>query len=257
MIRVATFNVRLDAAVDGADAWPHRRRLVAGTIRYHAPDVIGVQEPLDHQLRELATLLPEYEWVGDSRGADESAEHTAVGYRTDRFDRRGGATFHLSETPDEPGPGWDATHPRVATWVRLADDDGEVVLLNTHLDHEGPRARLAGAELVAERLAGHAGSAPALLTGDMNCLAGDPPHAALDGAPLDGGRELRPAAEVATHRHGPDTSRTDFHDLLPDRRIDHVFASDDLEVRSHAVVTDRDDDRYPSDHLPVVVDLTR
>lgn len=253
-----SFNVRLDAAEDGADAWPYRRRLVAGTVRYHAPDVIGVQEALDHQFRELDAMLDGYDWIGQSRVGEGPGEHAAVGYRTARFERVDWETVWLSETPDARGSvGWDARHPRVATLVCLRERETgrELAVCNTHLDHEGERARLEGARLLADRLADWAGAAPAVLVGDLNCTAGDPPHAALDGAALADGRALRPAARAATHRHGPRTTRTDFHDLVPDRRIDHAFASDDLAVRSHAVVTDRDDDRYPSDHLPVVVDL--
>jgi len=116
-VRVMSFNVRYDTAKDGWDNWTHRRRLVADTIRYHDPDVIGIQEAMTHQLRELETMLEGYEWVGDARDTVCSGgEHTAIGYRRDRFVEEGTETFWLSPTPTEPGSvGWDATHPRVAT----------------------------------------------------------------------------------------------------------------------------------------------
>ncbi|PSP64955.1 endonuclease, partial [Halobacteriales archaeon QH_8_67_36] len=68
-VRLMSFNVRYDTATDGAHNWAHRRRLVADTIQYHDPDVIGVQEAMTHQLRELEVMLPAYEWVGDARDA--------------------------------------------------------------------------------------------------------------------------------------------------------------------------------------------
>ena len=35
-------------------------------------------------------------------------------------------------------------------------------------------------------------------------------------------------------------------------RIDYVFVSDDFVVSKYAVLTDAREQRYPSDHLPVV-----
>jgi endonuclease/exonuclease/phosphatase family metal-dependent hydrolase len=260
-LRVMTFNVRLDTPDDGDDAWPQRRALVADTIRYHAPDVVGLQEPLAHQLDFVDDALDGYEWVGKSRGAgEEEGEHTPIGFRADRFALTDTDTFWLSETPDEPGSvGWDGSHPRVATWARLDDAtaDRPLVHLNTHLDNRGQRARNEGAALVAERLRDLAAGATPVVTGDFNCLAGELGHARLDGLELGDGRRLESAAETATFRHGPDTTRTDFHDLDPGRKLDHVFVATDCSVATCAVVTDRDEDRYPSDHLPVVAGVTR
>lgn len=260
-LRVMTFNVRLDAPDDGDDAWPQRRGLVADTIRYHAPDVVGLQEPFAHQLGYLEEALPDYEWVGQSRkAADGEGEHTPIGFRSDRFSLDDTGTFWLSETPDEPGSvGWDGSHPRVATWARLEDAtaDRPLVHLNTHLDNEGERARREGAALVAERVQDLAAGVTPVVTGDFNCVSDEPPYARLDGAELDDDRQLVPVAEAADFCHGPDTTRTDFHELVPDRKIDHVFVSTECSVVAHAVLTDRDDARYPSDHLPVVADVRR
>lgn len=259
-LRVMTFNVRLDTAEDGDDAWPNRRGLVADTIRYHAPDVVGLQEPFAHQLDFLDESLPGYDWVGQSRGVgEEEGEHTPIGFRSDRFELDETETFWLSETPDQPGSvGWDGAHPRVATWARLDDGtaDRPLVHLNTHLDNEGEQARPEGAALVADRVRDLSEAVTPVITGDLNCVSGDPAHSKLDGVDLGDGRRLVSSAEAAAFSHGPDTSRTDFHDLVPDRKIDHVFVPTDRSVAVHAVLTDRDETRYPSDHLPVVADVT-
>ena len=255
-VRLMSFNVRYDTAKDGVHNWAHRRRLVADTIRYHDPDVVGVQEAMTHQLRELETLLPGYEWVGDARDtAAPSGEHTAVGYRRERFSAAATDTFWLSETPETANSvGWDARHPRVATWVRLHGADRALVLLNTHLDHAGERARREGIGLALSRLAELVDDEPAVCCGDFNCVVGGPAHDAASGYALSDGRRLRDSRRLATRCHGPTTTRTDFEDLLPDMGIDHVFLSDDATVTGWAAVTDRDDAHYASDHLPVVVD---
>lgn len=257
-VRVASFNVRYDAARDGTDNWAHRRRLVAGTIRYHAPAVVGVQEAMSHQLRELQAMLPAYDWVGDPRDSVAlGGEHTAVGYRTDRFACTATDTFWLSETPEEPGSvGWDGAYPRVATWARV-DDGDPLLVVNTHLDHEGEQARRRGIDLVLDRLDDIVDDEPVVLQGDFNCVVGEPAYERAATHRLADGRRLGDTRGLADHRHGPTTTRTDFHELLPGMGIDHVFVTDDLDVASHAVCADRDDDHYPSDHLPVVVDIDR
>jgi len=250
-VRVMTYNVRVDTPEDGADAWRYRRDALASTIRYHDPDVLGLQEPLREQLTDVRERV-DYRFVGASRGAGEAAdEYVPIGFRRERFALVDTGTFWLSETPDISGSvGWDATHPRICTRARLRDreSDEEFVVFCLHLDHDGKRARRRGAELVRERAAAIT-DARVVVVGDFNCEAGDPPHDLLADS-------FRDARDAATHDHGPNTSRTDYRSLDPDRTIDHVFVSDEWDVRTRAACSDQyGDGRYPSDHLPVVVDL--
>jgi endonuclease/exonuclease/phosphatase family metal-dependent hydrolase len=253
-----TFNVRYDTPEDGVHDWAGRRDAVAATVRFHRPDVVGFQEPLAHQLSDLRERLPGYRVVGRGRGETPSdGEHAPVGFRTDRFALDERTTFWLSETPDEPGSvGWDADLPRVATCVRLRDRETGTALwhCNTHLDHQGERARLEGARLLARRLPELRGGNDALLTGDFNCETGDPPHRALIGDDTSL-RDARAASSFPTH--GPETTRTDFESLVPDRAIDHVLVTPGVGVEQVGTCTDVDaDGTFPSDHLPVVAHLS-
>ncbi|MFW5918108.1 MAG: endonuclease/exonuclease/phosphatase family protein [Haloferacaceae archaeon] len=258
-LRAMTYNVRYDTPEDGEHAWANRRAAVASTIRFHAPDVLGLQEPLAHQLADLAERLPDFEWLGCGRIDGESeGEHTPIGYRTDRIECVASDTFWLSETPEEPGSvGWDARHPRIVTWARLRDrrTDTRFLLANTHLSHDGPRARRESARLLLDRLTDLRDDEPVVLTGDFNCVAGEEPYAILtdDDSPLALAGEADRSSEPP---HGPATSRTDFESLRPDRKIDHVFTTPDVGVGTHGVCTDvYDDGRFPSDHLPVLAAL--
>jgi len=250
-LRAMTFNVRVDTAVDGGDAWPHRKDAAASVIRLHEPGIVGCQEPLAGQLAHLQEALPAYEWVSRGRGVGEREdEHVPIGYRRDRFELLEHATLWLSETPAEPGSvGWDGHHPRIATWARLADDatGTEFVHLNTHLDHRGERARECGAELIAERLDAIAPDVPAVVTGDLNCTPGSSPYERLT-------RRFDDAREISAHpHHGPTDT---YHEFTgdPERRIDYVLV-DGFGVRQYATLADRWDDRYPSDHFPVLAEL--
>lgn len=258
-LRVMTYNVRYDNPGDGEHAWPNRRAAVGSTIRFHAPDVVGLQEPLDHQLAEIADRRPGFAWLGRGRVDGESeGEHTPIGYRTDRFACVDSDTFWLSETPEVPGSvGWDARHPRIVTWARLRDrrTDTRLLVANTHFSHDGPRARRESARLLCDRLADLREGDPVVLTGDFNCVAGEGPYEILtgEGRPIALAGEGERSSEPA---HGPPTSVTDFENLVPNRKIDHVFTTPDVAVGTHGVCTDvYDDGRFPSDHLPVLAEL--
>src|SRR5512137_2866370 len=63
-LRIMTFNIRMNSASDGPNAWPLRKDIAAGTIAFHRPHIAGLQEVLRDQLADLEALLPEYAWVG-------------------------------------------------------------------------------------------------------------------------------------------------------------------------------------------------
>ena len=140
-VRVMSFNLRLNVASDGDDAWPNRRDAAAEIVR--GADVVGVQEALPGMLDDLDARLPGFARVGVGRDADGGGEQSAVLYRTDRFEALDAGTFWLSPTPDVPGSvGWDAALPRIATWVQLRERGGAAfVVVNTHFDHVGAVAR--------------------------------------------------------------------------------------------------------------------
>jgi endonuclease/exonuclease/phosphatase family metal-dependent hydrolase len=250
-----SFNVKVDSL--GDEPWERRADQVASVVRVHRPDVVGLQEPLPHQVADLGELLPEYEWVGegrqpDSGGAhvapDSGSEHTPVGVRVgDRpIEVVRDETFWLSESGERGSVGWDAAFPRIATLAEVETPAGAVVVCNTHLDHEGERARERGASLVRDRAERAAGSGPLVVTGDLNCPPGGIPY-----DQLTAGR-LRDAAEEVFH-HGPGGTVHGFDGDATDR-IDYVLAAG-AGVETHAVLADRWDSGYPSDHFPVVADL--
>ena len=66
-VRAMTYNIRLDLASDGDNAWPRRKEMVAALIRHEAPDLLGMQEVLLGQKRDLEQALPEFAMVGVAR----------------------------------------------------------------------------------------------------------------------------------------------------------------------------------------------
>ncbi|WP_327053329.1 endonuclease/exonuclease/phosphatase family protein [Halomicrococcus gelatinilyticus] len=262
-LRVMSYNIRYDNPNDGENVWRERRDKIANAIRFHKPGVVGLQEALHAQLQDLSERLPGYEWLPAGRKEVENAgEYAAIGYDRDRFNLEREGIFWLSETPDEPGSvGWDANLPRLAHYVELREQFTDVTFwhFNTHFDHAGEESRLNAAKLLLHRIDGLVPDDPVVITGDFNCRAGSPPYVRLTGRTQSSrGRTLRDSHRYSKYgHHGPETSMTDFSNLIPDKKIDHVFVSSDVEVVLHGILSDAyASGRYASDHLPVVADVS-
>jgi endonuclease/exonuclease/phosphatase family metal-dependent hydrolase len=111
-----------------------------------------------------------------------------------------------------------------------------VRVANTHLQHNSALERTAQAQRIAELLA--PSPEPVVLAGDLNAVPEAPELAPLLGAFAD-----------AWTRAGDGPGFT-IPVEAPNRRIDYVLTSPEIEARSaHVIAT------TASDHLPVVADL--
>ncbi len=254
-LRVMSFNIRYDEPRDKENAWPNRKELVGSMIRFHRADLVGVQEALKHQLKDLEQLLPEFAWLGVGRDdGNEAGEFSAILYRKDRFTLVENATFWLSETPSVPGSkGWDAAFPRIVTWAKFKDNSSSKTFFhfNTHFDHRGVRAREESARLLLERIERIAGRTPVIVTGDFNFNEVSTGYKIL--VAKDSLRDARYASQHG--HHGPTSTFSEFKALVSEWRIDYVMVKGSVKVLQHGALADTWDGRFPSDHLPVLAEV--
>jgi endonuclease/exonuclease/phosphatase family metal-dependent hydrolase len=250
-LRIMSFNIRLPAESDGVDYWETRKPLALRMLREQQPDVIGLQELVKAQADHLARELPKYAWFGRGREADGGGERMGVFYRKDRLTVVESGDFWLSDTPDVPGSiTWGHPHPRMVTWALFErrDDGRRFYLLNTHLPYreQDEAARVKGAQAIARHLATLPDDVPVVLTGDFNTVPDSDVHAVL-------AQTLQDAWMTAPRVEGIDAT---FHGFTgkADRRIDWIFVRD-VQLESITSVTTRWNNRYPSDHFPLVVTL--
>ena len=250
-LSVMSFNIRLPAESDGVDYWETRKPLAVRMLREQQPDVIGLQELVKAQADYLARELPQYAWFGRGREADGGGEHMGVFYRKDRLKVIESGDFWLSDTPDVAGSiTWGHPHPRMVTWALFEQrsDGRRFYLFNTHLPYrdEDEAARLKGAQAIARRLATLPDDVPVVLTGDFNTTPDSEVHAVL-------ARTLQDAWTTAPRVEGIDAT---FHGFTgkADRRIDWIFVRG-AQLESITSVTTRWNNRYPSDHFPLVATL--
>ncbi len=256
-LRLMTYNLRVAAPRDEEPAWAERRDAVASMVRFHDPDVVGVQEALPGMLADLDDRLSDYDWIGTGRdtGADE---HCALLYHTDRIGPARHDTFWLSETPTVPGSqSWGASYPRIATWMEVPrfDETESLYVFNTHFDHDSARARRESARLLRTQVNTIAGGSPAALVGDLNTPPETTPYRRLTAT--DEGLPLRDALhETARPHHGPVATFNDFDAAVQSNgRIDYIFVRGPLTVQRHGTLTDRWNGWFPSDHCPVLAEL--
>jgi endonuclease/exonuclease/phosphatase family metal-dependent hydrolase len=249
-LNVGTYNLRLNIAADGANAWPHRKEAVKALIRYHELDLFGTQEGLIDQIEDLAAM-DGFAYVGVGRDDGRRAgEHSAIFYRKARFAVERHGDYWLSETPDQPSKGWDARCcNRLATWARLRDRrSGQVFyVFSVHFDHEGTVARRESAHLMLRKMRELAGSHPLLCLGDFNATPESEPIVIMTGGLSDAYRVSEAPA------YGPVGTFNDFKlDAELINRIDYIFVNSRVKVLKYGALTDSFGARFPSDHLPVV-----
>lgn len=61
-----SFNIWVERA-RGRQRWEARRDLVTSIVRFHRPDVLGVQEATARMVGDVARALPEHDWSGVGR----------------------------------------------------------------------------------------------------------------------------------------------------------------------------------------------
>jgi endonuclease/exonuclease/phosphatase family metal-dependent hydrolase len=252
-INIITYNIRMNTAGDGENAWPFRKGKVAGLLKFHQADIFNVQEALPEQMDDLTNLMPEFDHVGIGRDDGKRAgEHMAIFFKKSRFEKLDDGMFWLSETPDKPGFGWDAACNRTCTWIKLRDKitKKSFLILDTHLDHRGMKAREEGVKLILGRIPElNKENLPLIFTGDFNLVK-------ESGPVQDVLKVLADARDKSlTPPYGPEGTSGGFTIRGKSRVIDFIFINQKVTVLRHGVLSDSFNMFYPSDHLPVLAEV--
>jgi endonuclease/exonuclease/phosphatase family metal-dependent hydrolase len=254
-LKIMTYNIRLDVASDGENAWPNRKDFFTSQIQFYSPDIFGVQEAMPNQVIDIASALPNYNKFGVGREERGTGEACTIYYKKDRFKVEQTNTFWLSETPNVVSRGWDAACNRVCTYGLFKDLKTKKTfwVFNLHLDHMGEVARVKGVELVLSKItAVNTKKQPVFLMGDFNSEPDTKQIAAIK-------KVMDDTKDVSKEKpFGPSGTFNDFkHNKPVTLLIDYIFVSknSELKIQKHAVLSDSKDLRYPSDHLPVLIEI--
>ena len=253
VLKIATFNLRMDTPSDGENAWFHRKDMVNDLIRFYGFDLFGTQEGFTHQLNDILRLS-DYRFIGVGRDDGKDAgEHCAIFYRSDRFKVLDQGDFWLSEHPEKPGRGWDGTCcNRICTWGKFEDlkNHKQFYFFNVHYEYEGDVARRESSNLMISRIKSIAGNQPVFLTGDFNAFPTEEPIRILnDSGFLNDSYKITkeaPFGPVCTY-HGYDST------IKTEERLDYIWVTDSIQIDKYGVLTNTVYGHTPSDHFPAMV----
>lgn len=287
--KVMSFNIQGSDYELGENNWEFTAQLNVETIQKYDPDVIGFQEFQDGNKATYDIHLPHYDFELGPLVARENDSgkgyHCAIYWRADRFEKLDQGYYFLNRTPWVYALHWDVVQGRGINWVRLREKTSGIVFvhMNTHLPHISERGRRNAAELIVERTPAIVGDAPAILTADFNTRSAPMRDEWLQNVP-DESRDW-----IASHRYlwetvpyetflaggfrdtgvgfldFDDPTTTTAHGLrgtdAPQigHRIDWVLVRDGAQtfsVHDSLIIKDAQPPLYPSDHYPVLSDLT-
>lgn len=248
-LKVMSYNIRLGSANDGTNSWAMRYAATGEMLEDQKPDVFGVQEALDYQVRYIEEMCG-YEYVGVGRENGKSeGEHMAIFWNKKTVSMLKWGTFWLSETPEKPSMGWDAACRRTATWALMKDKKTgkKFYFINTHLDHKGAEAQKNGLKLIVDRLSEiNPDGYPMVLTGDFNITPDNKALTELDA-------KMQSARKIAEKTDSLDTYNGWGRGSGV---IDYIYVSGFSSCPEFQTVVKRYNDRkFVSDHYPVVARL--
>jgi endonuclease/exonuclease/phosphatase family metal-dependent hydrolase len=256
-LKLMTYNIRLDVESDGVNNWSNRKAFLTAQLHFYEPDIFGVQEAKPNQVLDIASALPAYNYVGIGRDGIELGESSNIYYKKERFQLVETNTFWLSETPDVISKGWDAAFNRVCTYALLKDSKTKTTfwVFNTHLDHQGEVAKTKGIQLILSKIeALNTKKYPVFFMGDFNSTPAENRIISLK-------KEMLDTREISEEKpFGPIGTFNGFkHNEPVNELIDYIFISkhSNFSVKKYAVLSDAKDLKYPSDHLPVYIELIK
>jgi endonuclease/exonuclease/phosphatase family metal-dependent hydrolase len=298
-IRILTHNIRYatSSPFKGEKPWAGRKARVLNELVYNtrnsAESFICLQEVLHVQLIDVLSGLngisggsgaqdSNWDYIGVGRDdGDKKGEYSPIIYRSDVWKLQHWETIWLSETPEKPSKGWDASSIRILTIgvFKHRATSKTVLAMNTHLDDQGSKSRFHAAHIILDKireyLTGAHGNAIAglFLSGDFNSEETQEAYEVLT-ATNSSLIDSQKAIDVAEH-YGNEITYTGFgFEGEPPLRIDYVLlgpvhkhtALDSTAQpqtwnlpwmpQGYAVLPNRfDDGVFISDHRAVVVDV--
>ena len=280
-LRVCTYNVWAHYARNGLvqkkkalpeRSWDNSKEALAKLIVKLDCDLMGMQEVSAVCRDDIAQLVKKvggkkYElwWVNTYPENHRRVVGNAILYNKKAFKLQNKAIYYLSPTPEVISKGWDEVkYYRAALTAEVTHKKSgkEFFFIATH----GPLAKgakgPAGEVLVEIDKKYNTKGLPTIVLGDMNDCPGGNFHNSM----LTHYEDTFLVAEKKCGTIGTFNSARgwDRNFTLPQRRIDHIYVHStdkgQIKVREYTVNRDKAEINgvsvYPSDHNPVIADLT-
>jgi len=264
--KVLTCNIRVALPEDDAKGlgWNTRRETCVQVIKNQQPDIIGFQEVLKEQAIYLQQQMPKYALFGFD-GPEMDAHPTGyhgiaknpIMWLKQRYELLAGGTYWLSETPLVAGSmSWDTARARHVNWVRLREikTGKEFRVVNLHLDHKSPEAKIQQAKMMAIESSQYLSAFPQILTGDFNTTAASNVFDSVKAAGFaDSYATLHGDADPCVTAHGFEP--VDSPKLKDKGKIDFIFCKGGCKPLTAGIIKDIPKGIFPSDHYFVSAEI--
>lgn len=250
-MKIMSFNLRYDSHWDGINAFSNRIPRVLDTISKESPDIVGFQEVTDSMRKTMREILPGYTTIGCGRNENYHDEAMLLAFKTELFELIEVKNIWLSETPSIPGTKYGLDHsgcPRMYTMVRLKHNEIKEPFwfINTHLDHEGEKARVLEATQLCGEIKGL--KEKFILTGDFNAIPDTPEikmftEALKERGCVDCTKDLGPTFHAFGKLPPEEYVKIDY--IFTDGKCKNAYRVEDFPVNG----------QYYSDHNAVVAEI--
>lgn len=249
-LSVLSYNVRCNTSYDkGERSWKNRASLICDILQESTPAIICLQENRKEQYEFFKKFLKGYDSVAIYRDATATAECLPIFFRKDLYVAEDAKTFWLCDTPEKMNNTWGGTYNRICTSVVLRSRNGNerFVVANIHLDTASAEIKQKSIRLIYEQLS--TSSLPTILAGDFNSTPDSDVMAFAKQYFADLGQGF------ADENKG---TFNNFNLTGKSRKIDYIMQlNDGFAVDNYQVIDKTYDNRFPSDHFPVYVELKR
>jgi endonuclease/exonuclease/phosphatase family metal-dependent hydrolase len=257
-MKIMTYNIRCgNCDNNNENNWESRKNITFSMIDKYKPDIIGFQEIIPFQLAYISDTLKEYSYFGSGRDANRGGEGCYIFYNKEKFtiDSANSGTLWYSDTPEVPGSSnWGDDYQRIITYARFTDKKTgkSFYHFNTHLTlKDSIQSRYA--EFLAQNITKRAIADPVIVTGDFNAIESSKAIERMKQpignlSLIDSYREVHPTGDAFTF-HG-------FTGKGDGRKIDYIFIQkDSFKVVDSDIITYNVNNKFPSDHFPILVEL--
>lgn len=249
-LNIMSANIRFDNPRDKEHSWPNRRAIMSEVINSLSPDLLGTQEGLRPQLKDLDGLIPYLQLADDHRDWISNRMYPCIFYNPQKIHILKSGDFWLSETPQiAASKSFESAFPRLCTWVEAIHvlNGQKFIYANTHLDHLKGETRKEQARVLLEEIEKvNSENLPLVITGDFNESPTDSVRAHFN--------EKKPSLSDAWIQLGleEETTHHSFKGYREDgTRIDWILTDSFLKPESIKAVKTKKDGIYPSDHFPI------
>ncbi len=247
-----TYNLRYDNPNDGLNKWELRKENITDLILKYSPDIFGTQEGLSRQLDYLDENLKNYSFIGVGRDdGKRKGEYCAIFYKCSDYKILDESTFWLSNTPNKISIGWDAVLERICTCALFENKKSgkKFWVFNAHFDHIGKEAQYESSKLIVKKIQEfNQCKYPVVLMGDLNLMPSSKAIKFLSKNFLDAHFQTEAISNLGTF------NAFKHKEPVVDR-IDYIFVDKSSNVKNYRIINDKLNGKYPSDHLPVLVEL--